>query len=109
MDLCAEMEKLYRSWKQFSVVPDGMLLKSVWGSDWDPLLDKDSEGKLVKRMGEVVDGQYQKYSVESGKYVREHFFGANDDLREMVKNFTDEQLRKMKRGGHDPEKGICRL
>src|SRR5664280_501607 len=80
------------------------VIKVVWGSDWDPLLDKDSEGKLVKRMGEVVDGQYQKYSVESGKYVREHFFGANDDLKEMVKNFTDEQLRKMKRGGHDPEK-----
>ena len=80
------------------------VIKVIWGSDWDPLLDKDSEGKLVKRMGEVVDGQYQKYSVESGKYVREHFFGANDDLLEMVKNFTDEQLRKMKRGGHDPEK-----
>jgi pyruvate dehydrogenase E1 component len=80
------------------------VIKVVWGSDWDPLLDKDSEGKLVKRMGEVVDGQYQKYSVESGKYVREHFFGANNDLTEMVKNFTDEQLRKMKRGGHDPEK-----
>jgi pyruvate dehydrogenase E1 component len=80
------------------------VIKVVWGSDWDPLLDKDSEGKLVKRMGEVVDGQYQKYSVESGKYVREHFFGANEDLLEMVKNFTDEQLRKMKRGGHDPEK-----
>jgi pyruvate dehydrogenase E1 component len=80
------------------------VIKVIWGSDWDPLLDKDSEGKLVKRMGEVVDGQYQKYSVESGKFVREHFFGANDDLLEMVKNFTDEQLRKMKRGGHDPEK-----
>ena len=80
------------------------VIKVIWGSDWDPLLDKDSEGKLVKRMGEVVDGQYQKYSVESGKYVREHFFGANADLLEMVKNFTDEQLRKMKRGGHDPEK-----
>src|ERR1039458_1365127 len=80
------------------------VIKVVWGSDWDPLLDKDSEGKLVKRMGEVVEGQYQKYSVESGKYVREHFFGVNDDLREMVKNFTDEQLKKMKRGGHDPEK-----
>jgi pyruvate dehydrogenase E1 component len=80
------------------------VIKVIWGSDWDPLLDKDSEGKLVKRMGEVVDGQYQKYSVESGKYVREHFFGANEDLLEMVKNYTDEQLRKMKRGGHDPEK-----
>jgi pyruvate dehydrogenase E1 component len=80
------------------------VIKVVWGGDWDPLLEKDSEGKLVKRMGEVVDGQYQKYSVESGSYVREHFFGADKDVLEMVSGYTDEQLRKMKRGGHDPEK-----
>jgi len=80
------------------------VIKVIWGSDWDPLLEKDSEGKLVKRMGEVVDGQYQKYSVESGSYVREHFFGADKDVLEMVSGYTDEQLRKMKRGGHDPEK-----
>jgi len=80
------------------------VIKVVWGSDWDPLLDKDIEGKLVKRMGEVVDGQYQKYSVENGKYIREHFFGANEDVLAMVTNYTDEQLKKMKRGGHDPEK-----
>jgi pyruvate dehydrogenase E1 component len=80
------------------------VIKVIWGSDWDPLLEKDSEGKLVKRMGEVVDGQYQKYSVESGSYVREHFFGADQDVLEMVSGYTDEQLRKMKRGGHDPEK-----
>ena len=49
--------------------------KSYLGEDWDPFLDKDTEGKLVKRMGEVVDGQYQKYSVECGEYIREHFFG----------------------------------
>ncbi len=80
------------------------VIKVVWGSDWDPLLAKDSEGKLVKRMGEVVDGQYQKYSVETGEYIREHFFGADEDVLEMVKNLSDEQLKKMKRGGHDPEK-----
>ena len=80
------------------------VIKVIWGSDWDPLLEKDSEGKLVKRMGEVVDGQYQKYSVESGSYVREHFFGADKDVLEMVAGYSDEQLRKMKRGGHDPEK-----
>ena len=80
------------------------VIKVIWGSDWDPLLEKDSEGKLVKRMGEVVDGQYQKYSVESGGYVREHFFGADKDVLEMVSGYSDEQLRKMKRGGHDPEK-----
>lgn len=80
------------------------VIKVVWGSDWDTLLAKDSEGKLVKRMSEVVDGQYQKYSVETGQYIREHFFGVDDDLLEMVNNFSDEQLKKMKRGGHDPEK-----
>lgn len=80
------------------------VIKVIWGSDWDPLLDKDKEGKLVKRMSEVVDGQYQKYSVESGQYVREHFFGVDDDLLKIAESYNDEQLRKMKRGGHDPEK-----
>jgi pyruvate dehydrogenase E1 component len=80
------------------------VIKLIWGSDWDPLLEKDKEGKLVKRMGEVVDGQYQKYSVESGDYVRQHFFGVNEDLLKIAESYNDEQLRKMKRGGHDPEK-----
>ncbi|MBZ0199515.1 MAG: pyruvate dehydrogenase (acetyl-transferring), homodimeric type [Ignavibacteriaceae bacterium] len=80
------------------------VIKVVWGSDWDPLLDADVNGKLVKRMNEVVDGQYQKYSVESGEYVRDHFFGTDDELLDMVKHLNNEQLRKMKRGGHDPEK-----
>ncbi len=80
------------------------VIKVIWGSEWDPLLEKDTDGKLVKRMGEVVDGQYQKYSVETGKYFREHFFGANEDLLNLVSDLTDAQLRKMKRGGHDPEK-----
>ena len=52
------------------------VIKVIWGEDWDPLLEKDKDGKLVKRMGEVVDGQYQKYSVEGGDYIREHFFGS---------------------------------
>jgi len=80
------------------------VIKVIWGSDWDPLLEKDKEGKLVKRMGEVVDGEYQKYSVESGEYIRQHFFGSNEDLLKLSESLTDEQLRKMKRGGHDPEK-----
>jgi len=80
------------------------VIKVIWGDDWDPLLEKDKDGKLVKRMGEVVDGQYQKYTVEGGAYVREHFFGVDDDLRKMVENLTDEHLSKMRRGGHDPEK-----
>ncbi len=80
------------------------VIKVIWGSDWDPLLEKDKDGKLIKRLGEIVDGQYQKYSVETGEYIREHMFGVDEELLDMVKNLSDEQLRKMKRGGHDPEK-----
>jgi pyruvate dehydrogenase complex dehydrogenase (E1) component len=64
----------------------------LWGSDWDPLLEKDRDALLVKRMGEVVDGQYQKNSVESGGYFREHFFGVDARLLEMVKHLSDEQI-----------------
>ncbi len=80
------------------------VIKVIWGSDWDPLLDKDSDGKLVKRMSEVVDGEYQKYSVEGGAYIRKNFFGKDPDLLKMVEKMSDDQLFKMKRGGHDPEK-----
>ncbi len=80
------------------------VIKVIWGEDWESLLDKDVDGKLVKRMGEVVDGEYQKYSVEGGAYIRKNFFGKDPDLLKMVEKMTDEQLFKMKRGGHDPEK-----
>lgn len=80
------------------------VIKVIWGSDWDPLLAADTHGKLVQRMGEVVDGQYQKYSVEKGSYIREHFFGVDPELLALVDHLSDEQLQKMRRGGHDPEK-----
>jgi pyruvate dehydrogenase E1 component len=80
------------------------VIKVIWGSDWDPLLAQDREGLLVKRMGEIVDGQWQKYATESGAYIREHFFGANPRLLEMVKSLSDEQLEKLRLGGHDPQK-----
>ncbi len=80
------------------------VIKVVWGDDWDPLLEKDELGLLVKRMGEVVDGQYQKYVGMDGGYIREHFFGKYPELMEMVKNFSDEKLENLRRGGHDPEK-----
>jgi len=80
------------------------VLKVIWGSEWDPLLEKDHEGLLVKRMGEIVDGEYQKYAVESGAYVRQHFWGADPKLLEMVKHLSDEQLKKLTLGGHDPMK-----
>ena len=80
------------------------VIKVIWGSGWDPLLAQDDEGLLVRRMGEIVDGQYQKYSVSSGQYQREHFFGTHPKLVEMSKLLTDEQVRTIRRGGHDPDK-----
>ena len=80
------------------------VIKVIWGSDWDPLLAKDHDGLLAKRMGEVVDGQYQKYAVESGAYLREHFFGTDPRLLEMVKHLSDDQLKRLRLGGHDPHK-----
>ena len=61
-------------------------------------------GLLVERMERAVDGDYQKYIVESGEYIRNHFFGTHPDLLKMVENYTDEQLQKLRRGGHDPDK-----
>src|SRR6187399_3222752 len=80
------------------------VIKAIWGREWDALLAKDRDGLLVKRMGEIVDGQYQKYAVESGAYVREHFWGADPRLLDMVKHLSDDQLKKMSLGGHDPIK-----
>jgi pyruvate dehydrogenase E1 component len=80
------------------------VIKVIWGREWDPLLARDDDGLLVKRMGETVDGQYQKYAVESGAYVREHFWGADPRLLAMVKHLSDEQLKKLSLGGHDPLK-----
>lgn len=80
------------------------VIKVVWGSDWDPLFAADSQGLLLKRMEEAVDGDYQKYSVEPGSYTRKHFFGRYPELLELVNRLTDEQIRKLRRGGHDPQK-----
>ena len=80
------------------------VIKVIWGSDWDPLLERDAEGLLVERMNEVVDGQYQRYSVESGAYIRQDFFGVHPRLLELVAHLSDEQLARLRRGGHDPEK-----
>jgi pyruvate dehydrogenase E1 component len=80
------------------------VLKVLWGREWDSLLAKDRDGLLVKRMGEIVDGQYQKYAVESGAYVREHFWGVDPRLLDLVKHLSDDQLKKLTLGGHDPVK-----
>jgi pyruvate dehydrogenase E1 component len=80
------------------------VIKVVWGDDWDPLLAKDVNGLLAQRMAEVPDGQYQKYSVSDGAYIRQHFFGTHPELLAMVEDLTDAKLRRLRRGGHDPEK-----
>ena len=80
------------------------VIKVIWGSDWDALLAADENGLLLKRMEEAVDGDYQKYSVEPGSYTRKHFFGKYPALLEMVNHLTDDQIRKLLRGGHDPKK-----
>ena len=68
------------------------VIKGIWGDDWDALLEKDTNGLLQQRMNEVVDGQYQKYTVESGEYIRRDFFGVHPDLLKMVEHLSDEQL-----------------
>src|SRR5271168_5414749 len=80
------------------------VIKVLWGSEWDPILERDSEGLLVKRMGELVDGEYQKLVVSSGAYVREHFFGSDPRLLALVEPLPDEALRRLRLGGHDPRK-----
>ena len=79
-------------------------IKVLWGSDWDPLLAADKSGLLVQRMGEVLDGEYQKYVVSDGSYMRKHFFGKYPELLELVKDVPDGHLQRLKRGGHDPVK-----
>ena len=80
------------------------VLKVIWGRAWDPLLERDEGGTLVQRMEEAVDGEYQMYSASNGAYVREHFFGMDPRLQKMVEQYSDEEIMKFNRGGHDPEK-----
>src|SRR6201989_288636 len=80
------------------------VIKVIWGSDWDPLLARDKDGLLVKRMEECVDGETQKSPGAAGAYTRQHFFGKYPKLLQLVEHLSDEQLEKLKRGGHDPEK-----
>ncbi len=80
------------------------VIKVIWGRDWDPLLAQDTDGVLINKMNTTPDGQFQTYSVESGAYIREHFFGDDPRLRKMVAHMSDDQLRNLSRGGHDYRK-----
>jgi pyruvate dehydrogenase E1 component len=80
------------------------VIKTVWGSGWDPLIARDSTGLLLKRMEECVDGEYQDFKSKDGAYVREKFFGKYPELLEMVAGMTDAEIWALNRGGHDPGK-----
>jgi pyruvate dehydrogenase E1 component len=80
------------------------VIKVVWGREWDPLLAADTDGVLVEQMNATVDGQYQKFRVETGGYIREHFFGPDPRLAALVAHLSDDDLRRLRRGGHDPAK-----
>ena len=80
------------------------VIKVIWGRYWDPLLYRDTEGKLRQLMEETVDGDYQNFKAKGGKYTREHFFGKYPETEEMVANLSDEDIWRLNRGGHDPVK-----
>jgi len=80
------------------------VIKVVWGSDWDALLAKDKSGLLLQRMEEVVDGEYQNYKAKGGAYTREHFFGKYPELKQLVAHLSDDEITRLRRGGHDYKK-----
>ncbi len=80
------------------------VIKLIWGSYWDPLIARDTNGMLLKLMEETVDGEYQTLKSKDGAYVREHFFGKYPETRDMVSNLSDDDIWRLNRGGHDPHK-----
>ncbi|MFP4092976.1 MAG: pyruvate dehydrogenase (acetyl-transferring), homodimeric type [Cyclobacteriaceae bacterium] len=80
------------------------VIKVIWGERWDELLKKDKSGKLIQRMNEVLDGEFQLFTVQDGKYMREHFFGVDEELKALVEDWSDEEIESLNRGGHDLKK-----
>ena len=80
------------------------VIKVIWGSGWDPLVEADTEGVLLDKMNSTVDGEFQRYTVEDGGYIREQFFGPDPRLRKMVEHLSDEEILRLPRGGHDYHK-----
>ncbi|MDF3872101.1 alpha-ketoglutarate dehydrogenase [Pseudomonas putida] len=77
------------------------VIKLVWGSDWDGLFARDKDGTLVRTLSQTVDGQFQTFAAKDGRYNRNHFFGQNEALAQLAQGLTDEQIDRLKRGGHD--------
>ncbi len=80
------------------------VIKVIWGREWDELLARDVDGALVDRMNDTVDGEFQKFSVAGGAYIRDHFFGPEPGLRRLVEHLSDDDLTRLRRGGHDYRK-----
>ncbi|MDF3009621.1 MAG: aceE [Burkholderiales bacterium] len=80
------------------------VIKLLWGSDWDPLFARDHDGVLLKRLHETVDGEFQTYAATDGRFNREHFFNKYPELQELIAHMSDEDIDRLRRGGHDPLK-----
>src|SRR6058998_3885888 len=80
------------------------VIKVIWGCEWDPLIARDKSGLLMKRMGEVVDGERQSFAIKGGAYIRKAFFGKHSELLKLVADISDADLARLRLGGHDPQK-----
>ncbi len=80
------------------------VIKVIWGSNWEPLLAKDTNGLLIKRMSQLIDGEYQLYSRHDGAFMRKHFFGKDPELKALVQDMSDDAIKSLLDGGHDPQK-----
>ena len=80
------------------------VIKVLWGSDWDPLFARDEENVIIRRLHETVDGEFQKYAATDGQFNREHFFNKYPELQQIVAHLSDDDIDRLRRGGHDPIK-----
>ena len=96
-NIIQELERIFRGagWN---------VIKVIWGADWDPIFERDEDHNLIVRNEKMVDGYLQKYLVEPGSYLRQHYFGESPELLKLVEDLSDEELKKLRLGGHDPEK-----
>ncbi|MDX1652719.1 MAG: pyruvate dehydrogenase (acetyl-transferring), homodimeric type [Brumimicrobium sp.] len=96
-NIIQELESLFKGggWK---------VIKLLWGTEWENLIEKDKSGKLIDRLNALTDGQLQKYAYSEGEFIREDLFGDDEDLKNLVSDYTDEDLKRLTRGGHDLQK-----